>query len=204
MSDVRCETESKDGELVTLQREPERPARGVEAMVGGDEAVHGASVAVALPHQALDEGAGGEERQQPCGQLGPKHGGVAAQDRASQSQAVGHQLHLPNLLLLLDMNDCVCEVRQESSEGLCRELGMEPVEVEEAVLAQLVQPASDDDDGGDNNDYFCTVRPTCQPAPSDAPARQAFSGCTSSTCIVYSIHCISVYISLFYYCWGTP
>ena len=57
MSEVGRETEPKDSELVTLEGEPERATRGVKTVISWHEAVHCASITVALPDQALDEGA---------------------------------------------------------------------------------------------------------------------------------------------------
>ena len=79
VSEVGREAEAKDSELVTLEGEPKRTTRGVKTVIGRHEAVHCASIAVTLPHQALDEGARWEKRQKPGSQLGSKHGRVAAQ-----------------------------------------------------------------------------------------------------------------------------
>ena len=79
MPDVGGETEPEDSKLVALKGEPQRPTRGVKTVIGRDKAVDSASIAVALPDEALDEGARWEEREEAAGQLGPEHGRVAAQ-----------------------------------------------------------------------------------------------------------------------------
>ena len=66
---------------------------------------------------------------------------MVAQDRPSKSEAVRHKLDLAHLLLVFDVLDRIGKVCEESGKRLGGELRVQPVEVEQAVLAQLVKPS---------------------------------------------------------------
>ena len=66
---------------------------------------------------------------------------MVAQDRTSKSEAVRHKLDLAHLLLVFDVLDRIGKVCEESGKRIGGELRVQPVEVEQAVLAQLVKPS---------------------------------------------------------------
>ena len=66
---------------------------------------------------------------------------MVAQDRPSKSKTIRHKLDLAHLLLVFDVLDRIGKVCEESGKRLGGELRVQPVEVEQAVLAQLVKPS---------------------------------------------------------------